>query len=95
MTNNNNPPIQPDFKSVESSRPPFDEGTGFSYTKTIKPDWVPGSGANNDDWKNHKTVEIDPYGEGRKPVDNYKLLISGIIPRPVLHSPLLLSEPIN
>lgn len=73
----------PDFKSVESSRPPFDEGTSFSYTKTIKPDWVPGSGANSDDWKNHKTVEIDPYGEGRKPVDNYKLLISGIIPRPI------------
>ncbi|CUS13341.1 unnamed protein product [Tuber aestivum] len=73
----------PEFKSVESSRPPFDEGTSFSYTKTIKTDWVPGSGANNDDWKKHKTVEIDPYGEGRKPVDNYKLLISGIIPRPI------------
>ncbi|RPA94722.1 hypothetical protein L873DRAFT_1792800 [Choiromyces venosus 120613-1] len=73
----------PDFKSVESSRPPFEEGASFTYTKTIKPDWTPGSGANNDDWKKHKTVEIDPYGEGRKPVDNYKLLISGIIPRPV------------
>ncbi len=28
-------------------------------------------------------IEIDPYAEGRPPVYNYKLLISGITPRPI------------
>ena len=28
-------------------------------------------------------IEIDPYGEGRNPVDNYKTLISAIVPRPI------------
>jgi flavin reductase (DIM6/NTAB) family NADH-FMN oxidoreductase RutF len=42
-----------------------------------------GQGANNDEWKNHKKLELDPYGPGRSPVDNYKLLISAITPRPI------------
>ena len=25
----------------------------------------------------------NPYGEGRNPVDNYKTLISAIVPRPI------------
>ena len=30
-----------------------------------------------------KHVEIDPYAEGRPMMLNYKLLISGIVPRPI------------
>lgn len=74
--------FQGDFKTVEASRGPWEEET-FHLTQTKKPDWKIGSGANDDSWKKHGTVEIDPYEEGRSSLDNYKLLISGIIPRPV------------
>jgi len=74
-----------DFNSVESSRPPFDVSREFYYTKTASPQWGLGSGANEVDpaaaAAPHR--EIDPYGEGRAPGDNYKLLISGVIPRPI------------
>lgn len=72
-----------DFKSIEDSRPDFEANESFHHTKTVKPDWKVGGGANDTSWKDHKTVEIDPYGNGRTSFDNYKLLISGIIPRPV------------
>lgn len=49
----------------------------------MAPSWTPGGGATSSDWKEHKTVEIDPYGPGRASGDNYKLLISGIVPRPI------------
>lgn len=74
--------LQGDFKTVEASRGPWEDAT-FHLTQTKKPDWKVGSGANDDSWKEHATVEIDPYEEGRSSIDNYKLLISGIIPRPV------------
>lgn len=35
------------------------------------------------DWKSIKVIDIDPYEDGRPPVFNYKLLISGLIPRPI------------
>jgi hypothetical protein len=71
-----------DFKAVEASRPPF-EANDFHYTQTPKPSWKPGSGANDPSGleKNHR--EIDPYGEGRAAVLNYKMLISAVVPRPV------------
>lgn len=72
-----------DFKTIEASRPDFEANESFYHTKTVKPDWKVGDGANDPSWKDHKTVEIDPYGNGRTSFDNYKLLISGIIPRPV------------
>ncbi|RPB25084.1 hypothetical protein L211DRAFT_807140 [Terfezia boudieri ATCC MYA-4762] len=77
--------LHPDFKSVESSRPPFDVNRDFHYTKNPSPPWKLGLGANKvaaaaSDIPHR---EIDPYGEGRAPGDNYKLLISGVIPRPI------------
>lgn len=72
-----------DFKKVEASRPQFENDVQWHYTQTQKPDWKTGSGATSDEWKKHKKIEIDPYGENRSPVDNYKMLISGVIPRPI------------
>ncbi|KAF3284577.1 hypothetical protein TWF132_009730 [Orbilia oligospora] len=40
-----------------------------------------GTGATDDSWKSLKKVEIDPYAEGRRVGDNYKLMISAITPR--------------
>lgn len=37
----------PDFKSVEGSRPDWDENAKWEYSKTRKPDWKLGDGAND------------------------------------------------
>jgi flavin reductase (DIM6/NTAB) family NADH-FMN oxidoreductase RutF len=47
----------------------------------MNPDWQYGGGSNNPSTAEH--VQIDPNDPDRKPVENYKLLISGIIPRPI------------
>jgi flavin reductase (DIM6/NTAB) family NADH-FMN oxidoreductase RutF len=73
----------PDFKGVEASRPPFPSQNQFHYVQTPKPDWKPGDGANTPAPSNSKHREIDPYAEGRPATHNYKMLISGIVPRPV------------
>ncbi|KAI1406659.1 hypothetical protein F4819DRAFT_481418 [Hypoxylon fuscum] len=78
----------PDFKKVESSRPDWDKESHFRYTKTADPSWSFGSGANNlhdADTINgeKKHVCINPYEPGRPAPFNYKLLISGIVPRPI------------
>lgn len=84
----------PDFKQVEMSRPPWDAGSGFSYTRTADPDWAFGQGANSlhqpastasagSEDGSGKHVVIDPYAAGRPDAFNYKLLISAITPRPI------------
>ncbi|KAJ6446693.1 patatin-like phospholipase domain-containing protein [Purpureocillium lavendulum] len=88
----------PDFKTVEASRPPWDDTERFHYTRTVNPDWRFGDGANRlaaagDDKTQPKDQEqksqtkrhvaIDPYAEGRAPGHNYKLLISAVTPRPI------------
>ena len=73
-----------DFKQVEAARPDWDEGRAFRYTKTAEPGWRFGDGANRlqaRDAPGH--VAIDPYEAGRPAPFNYKLLISGIVPRPI------------
>lgn len=74
----------PDFAQVQASRPDWRDERKWNFTKTKDPSWKYGQGANDGGEslkKNH--VEIDPYAEGRPAVYNYKLLISGIIPRPI------------
>lgn len=73
----------PDFKKVEASRPHFNTSSQWHFTQTPKPDWKPGSGANNPSHKDKQHREIDPYASGRPANHNYKMLISGIVPRPV------------
>ncbi|KAI3328268.1 hypothetical protein F4824DRAFT_427903 [Ustulina deusta] len=75
----------PDFKTVEASRPNWDTSASFRYTKTAEPAWTPGAGANALDpgAASKKHVAIDPYEPGRPAISNYKLLISGIAPRPI------------
>lgn len=79
----------PDFKKVEASRPPFPAPPpdGFHYTQVPDPNWTLGSGANHllnqDAVENHPHREIDPDDPSRPASLNYKLLISGIVPRPI------------
>ncbi|PNS17854.1 hypothetical protein CAC42_3 [Sphaceloma murrayae] len=73
-----------DFGKVQASRPDWDESKHFTFTKTKDTQWKYGSGANDGGESLRKGhVEIDPYAEGRPAVANYKLLISGIVPRPI------------
>jgi hypothetical protein len=77
----------PDFKATEASRPRFEqdsEGGAWTATQAPNPDWSFGEGGNDGGAsleKNH--IEIDPYEDGRPAVLNYKLMISGIVPRPI------------
>lgn len=75
------------FKEVEASRPDWDRDATFKYIKTANPDWRFGGGANDlpgaATAQEKRHIAIDPYGEGRSPAQNYKLLISGVVPRPV------------
>lgn len=74
----------PDFKKIEGEREAWDKTLKWNIKQTFKPDWKLGDGATDGGEslkKNH--VEIDPYEEGRPATFNYKLLISGIIPRPI------------
>jgi hypothetical protein len=74
----------PDFKSVEGSRPHWDAERQWTVTQTIRPDWKLGDGPNDGGaCLEIPHVEIDPYEAGRPAVDNYKLMISGVIPRPI------------
>jgi flavin reductase (DIM6/NTAB) family NADH-FMN oxidoreductase RutF len=74
----------PDFKAVEKNREPWDTSLQWTMKQTVNPNWEFGGGA-NDGGASLKIphVEIDPYENGRPAVYNYKLLISGIIPRPI------------
>lgn len=72
-----------DFKATEDSRPDWNEATPFVWTKTKRPDWKVGDGANNKDdpAKTHQ-ISIDPYEQGREAALNYRLITSAVIPRP-------------
>jgi flavin reductase (DIM6/NTAB) family NADH-FMN oxidoreductase RutF len=71
-----------DFKAVEASRPPFAKND-FHYTQAPKPDWKAGSGANEPSCLEKEHREINPYADDRPVAQNYKMLISAIVPRPV------------
>ncbi len=74
----------PDFKLVEGSRPDWEEKTTWHFTKTRAPDWHWGQGGNDGGASLDKQhIQIDPHAPGRPPTHNYKLLISGIVPRPI------------
>ncbi|KIW40715.1 uncharacterized protein PV06_07892 [Exophiala oligosperma] len=72
-----------DFTKVQASRPDWDQDREWRFTKTQDPTWTYGGGASDKSGLSRSHVSIDPYAEGRSPVSNYKLLISGIIPRPI------------
>lgn len=80
----------PNFKELEASRPSWNSVSApFQYTQTPNPNWSFGDGANHTQNQASATaatakhVPIDPYTESRTLIDNYKLLISAVIPRPI------------
>ncbi|KAF2668110.1 hypothetical protein BT63DRAFT_309718 [Microthyrium microscopicum] len=72
----------PDFEKVEQGRPDFKTDLHpVHVTKSPNPDWKYGDGVKRLNDAFH--VGIDPYDDGRPWMDNYRLLISGIVPRPI------------
>lgn len=72
-----------DFSTAEASRPDYDSSRQWTPTKTPDPNWAYGDGANNNAWRQHSFIEIDP-GEPARPSNlNYKLMISSTVPRPI------------
>jgi len=49
----------PSVEEVEAARPEYEEAA-WHLTQTQRPDWKVGEGANNEEWKQHNTVELDP-----------------------------------
>ena len=74
----------PDFRKVQAARENWREERSWNLTKTRNPEWQLGDGANDGGTSlEQEHVEIDPYAEGRPAIFNYKLLISGMVPRPI------------
>ncbi|OJZ90835.1 hypothetical protein ASPFODRAFT_125580 [Aspergillus luchuensis CBS 106.47] len=72
------------FHETESQRPNFDHNAPISVTKSSYPSWEYGQGVPDDNHSVSKTHhEIDSYAEDRPMVNNYRLLVSGIAPRPI------------
>jgi flavin reductase (DIM6/NTAB) family NADH-FMN oxidoreductase RutF len=71
-----------DFAKTQASRPDFDHEQPIQVTKHPNPAWKYGDGVpKHDGSQPHR--EIDPYATDRPMVHNYRLLVSGIAPRPV------------
>lgn len=76
--------VREDFPKVQASRPAFNRETEVSFVQPPNPDWKTADGATDGgESLKKKHVEIDPHEEGRPSAFNYKLLISGLVPRPI------------
>ncbi|PYI23993.1 hypothetical protein BO99DRAFT_374770 [Aspergillus violaceofuscus CBS 115571] len=73
------------FSQTEASRAPFDHTpTPIAVTQSPYPSWTYGQGVPDHGASARKTHrEIDPYAASRPAINNYRLLVSGIAPRPV------------
>lgn len=72
------------FEESEAKRPVFDNTRPIEVTKSPCPEWKYGQGVpDNGASLSQKHHEIDPYAPDRPMINNYRLLISGIAPRPV------------
>jgi hypothetical protein len=72
------------FAETEAKLPDFDHAKPIEVTKSPYPEWKYGEGVpDNGASLAQKHHEIDPYAPARPMINNYRLLVSGIAPRPV------------
>ncbi|KAJ5800378.1 uncharacterized protein N7518_002446 [Penicillium psychrosexuale] len=72
------------FDEIQAKRPDFDHSKPIEVTKSPNPNWEYGQGVpDNGASLTQKHHEIDPYASDRPMINNYRLLVSGIAPRPV------------
>ena len=78
--------VQPvtNFAETIANRPDYDHSNRpIEITKSPDPIWSYGDGVRTGPVANSAHKEIDPYSSDRSVSQNYRLLISGIAPRPV------------
>lgn len=72
------------FADTEARRPDFDHAKPIEVTKSPHPAWTYGDGVpDNGASLAQPHHEIDPYAPDRSALANYRLLVSGVAPRPV------------
>ncbi|KAJ5584931.1 uncharacterized protein N7459_004731 [Penicillium hispanicum] len=72
------------FEETQAKRPDFEHSKPIEVTKSPYPDWKYGERVPDNDVNIcRKHQEIDPYAADRPMINNYRLLVSGIAPRPV------------
>jgi flavin reductase (DIM6/NTAB) family NADH-FMN oxidoreductase RutF len=71
------------FIEVEASRPDCDASKSWIATKTPNPSWKPDDGASRNVWEKSQLIAIDPQATSRTVNQNYKLMISTTVPRPI------------
>lgn len=74
------------FQETIANRPDFDHsGAPIEVTKSPDPAWSFGEGVRTGPSHAVENVhrEIDPYSSDRSVIQNYRLLVSGIAPRPI------------
>lgn len=72
-----------DFEATQAKRPDFDHIKPIEVTKSPNPEWQYGQGVEGQTGQSSSHKEIDPYASDRPMISNYRLLISGIAPRPI------------
>lgn len=72
------------FDETEAKRPDFDHSKPIEVTKSPFPQWKYGEGVPDHGASLvQQHYEIDPYAADRPMINNYRLLVSGIAPRPI------------
>jgi flavin reductase (DIM6/NTAB) family NADH-FMN oxidoreductase RutF len=72
------------FEETQALRPDFDHSKRIEVTKSPFPHWKYGDGIPDDGASlAQQHHEIDPYAADRPMINNYRLLVSGIAPRPI------------
>ncbi|KAL1600998.1 hypothetical protein SLS59_005664 [Nothophoma quercina] len=73
-----------DFEQKQASHPDFDPSKPITVIKSPNPTWQYGSGVKQDAASaSSQHIEVDPYAADRPMINNYRLLIAGIAPRPI------------
>ncbi|KAL2203688.1 hypothetical protein CC79DRAFT_1344022 [Sarocladium strictum] len=70
-----------EFDKIQVDRPDFEPRRKIETTKHPHPEWKFGQGVKRDAKTKHR--EINPYAPDRPAVNNYRLLVAGIAPRPI------------
>lgn len=75
--------IVPNTTTHNGNLSAFKQSEEWKITESPNPNWIPGSGANSEEWKEHKKISFNPADESRLVVDNYRTVTSAIVPRPI------------
>jgi flavin reductase (DIM6/NTAB) family NADH-FMN oxidoreductase RutF len=71
------------FEAVQASRPAYDPSQTWKWSKSPNTEWQAGDGSRSEEWRSRALLAIDPNDPLRTHNQNYKLMISSTVPRPI------------